>query len=54
MSFFDPTMINNPLPEGWINYDLHIEVYESDYILIKHLEKTKWEYFAKGGYITGT
>lgn len=54
MSFFDTTMINEPLPEGWGNYDLHTEVNEQEHHLIKYLEKTKWEHFANGGsiYIT--
>lgn len=54
MSFLNPMMINSPLPEGWGNYDLHTEVNAQDHRLIQHLEKTKWEYFADGGSISGT
>lgn len=54
MSFFDPMMINEPLPKGWENYDLHTEVNEQERHLIQYLEKTKWEHFANGGSICGT
>lgn len=53
MSFNDPTMINNKLPEHWNDYDLHVEVNVMEYYLIEYLEKTKWVYFADGGIIYG-
>lgn len=54
MSFFDRMMINEPLPNGWTDYDLHTEVNENDYHLIHYLEKTMWIHFADGGHINGT
>jgi hypothetical protein len=51
MSFFDPTMINNPFPRDWENFDLHVEVSERDFQLTQHLEKTNWVHFADGGCI---
>lgn len=54
MSFIDPQMTNGDLPNGWHNYQLHTEVRESDYPLIRHLENTKWVHFANGGDIIRT
>jgi hypothetical protein len=45
MSFFDPTMNNDPLPEGWENYDLHTEINEQESELINYLEKNKMVWF---------
>lgn len=53
MSFFDPQMTHESLPDGWFDYDLHVEVPTTNIRLIKHLENTNWIYFANGGYITG-
>lgn len=53
MSFFDPTMINDPLPKKWEDYDLHVEVSELDYQIIQYLEKTGWEYFSNSGGLLG-
>lgn len=53
MSFFDPQMTHNSLPDGWFDYDLHVEVSPTDIRLIRHLENTNWVYFANGGYNIG-
>ena len=53
MSYFDPMMVSDPPPKGWFDYVLHTEVNEREFELIQYLEKTKWVYFANGGYIEG-
>lgn len=42
MSFFDPRMRSEILPDAWFDYDAHVEVDSRNRYLIDHLTRTGW------------
>ena len=54
MSFFDPQIINESLPQNWFDYEYHLEVDVRNVHHIQVLESKGWVKFAGGDLVVNS